>query len=79
MRSGISEQTFYVWNRKYAGRGFSELQELRHLREENTKLKRLVANLSLDHHMLQEIVQKSSKASEPAGPCLLGAAHVSGQ
>ncbi len=55
---GISEQTIYVWKRKYAGLGLSELRELRQLREENTKLKRLVADLSLDRHMLQEIVRK---------------------
>jgi putative transposase len=55
---GISEQTFYVWKRKYAGLGLSELRELRQLREENTKLKRLVADRSLDRHMLQEIVRK---------------------
>ncbi|ULA65347.1 MAG: hypothetical protein LZF86_190650 [Nitrospira sp.] len=55
---GISEQTFYVWKRKYAGLGLSELREWRQLREENTKLKRLVADLSLDRHMLQEIVRK---------------------
>jgi putative transposase len=55
---GISEQTFYVCKRKYAGLGLSELRELRQLREENTKLKRLVADLSLDRHILQEIVRK---------------------
>ena len=55
---GITEQTFYTWKRKYAGLGLSELRELRQLREENTKLKRLVADLSLDRHMLQEIVRK---------------------
>ena len=55
---GISEQTFYVWKRKYAGLGLSELRELRQLREEHTKLKRLVADLSLDRQMLQEIVRK---------------------
>ncbi len=55
---GISGQTFYVWKRKYAGLRLSELWELRQLREENTKLKRLVADLSLDRHMLQEIVRK---------------------
>jgi putative transposase len=55
---GISEQTFYLWKRKYAGLGLSELRELRQLRDENTKLKRLVADLSLDRHMLQEIVRK---------------------
>ncbi len=55
---GISEQTYYVWKRKYAGLGLSEVHELRVLREENSKLKRLVADLSLDKHMLQEIVRK---------------------
>ncbi len=55
---GISEQTFYTWKRKYAGLGFSELRELRQLREENAKLKRLVADLSLDRHLLQEILRK---------------------
>jgi putative transposase len=55
---GISEQTLYVWKKKYAGFGLSELRELRQLREENAKLKRLVADLSLDRHILQEIVGK---------------------
>ena len=55
---GISEQTFDLWKRKYAGLGLSELRALRQLREENTKLKRLVADLSLDRHRLQEIVRK---------------------
>lgn len=55
---GISEQTFYVWKRKYVGLGLRELRELRQLREENTKLKWLVADLSLDRHLLQEIVRK---------------------
>jgi putative transposase len=55
---GISQQSFYLWKRKYAGLGLSELRELRQLREENGKLKRLVADLSLDRHILQEIVAK---------------------
>ena len=55
---GISEATYYVWKKKYAGLGLSELRELRQLREENAELKRLVADLSLDRHMLQEIVRK---------------------
>ena len=46
-----------MW-KKYAGLGLSELRELRQLREENAKLKRLVADLSLDRHVLQEIVRK---------------------
>ncbi len=58
-KRGISEQTFYTWKRKYAGMGLSELRELRQLREENAKLKRLVADLSLDRHVLQEIVRKN--------------------
>lgn len=55
---GISEQTFYTRRRKYAGMGLGELRELRQLRDENGKLKKLVADLSLDRHMLQEIVRK---------------------
>ena len=55
---GISQQSFYLWKRKYAGLGLNELRELRQLREENNKLKRLVADLSLDRHILQEIVAK---------------------
>ncbi len=46
-KHGISQQTFYLWKKKYAGLGLSELRELRQLREENAKLKRLVADLSL--------------------------------
>ena len=55
---GISQATYFVWKKKYAGLGVSELRELRQLREENGKLKRLVADLSLDRHILQEIVAK---------------------
>jgi putative transposase len=54
-KHGISQQTFYLWKKKYAGLGLSELRQLR---EENAKLKRLVADLSLDRHVLQEIVAK---------------------
>jgi putative transposase len=57
-KHGISQQTFYLWKKKYSGLGLSELRELRQLREENGKLKRLVADLSLDRHILQEIVAK---------------------
>ena len=55
---GISQATYYLWKRQYSGVGVSELRELRQLREENSKLKHLVADLSLDRHILQEIVQK---------------------
>jgi putative transposase len=55
---GISEATFYTWRKHYAGLGLEELRELRQLREENGRLKRLVADLSLDRQVLQEIVTK---------------------
>ena len=55
---GVSEQTFYRWKKKYSGVGVSELRELRQLREENRKLKHLVADLSLDKHILQEVLSK---------------------
>jgi putative transposase len=55
---GIAEQTFYRWKKKYGGVGVSELRELRQLREENRRLKRMVADLSLDKQMLREVVEK---------------------
>lgn len=57
-RLGISQATYFLWKKKYAGLGLNEVRELRQLRDENAKLKRLVADLSLDRHILQEIVQK---------------------
>jgi putative transposase len=57
-KMGISEATFFNWRKRYAGMGVSEVRELRQLREENVKLKQLVADLSLDKHMLQELVAK---------------------
>jgi putative transposase len=55
---GVSQQTFYQWRRKYQGVGVAELRRLRQLEDENRKLKRLVADLSLDKHILQEVVSK---------------------
>lgn len=55
---GITEQTFYRWKRQYENLGVSELRELRQLREENARLKKLVADLSLDKHILQEVLSK---------------------
>ena len=57
-KMGVSEATFYNWKKKYSGMGVTDVRELRQLREENTKLKRLVADLSLDKHILQEVLSK---------------------
>ena len=54
----ITETTFYRWKRKYAGLGVSERRELRQLRDENRKLKGLVADLTLDKQILQESLRK---------------------
>ena len=62
---GVSQQTFYTWKRRYAGLGISELRELRQLREENRNLKGLVADLTLDKHILQEVLKKKSEAQRP--------------
>ncbi len=55
---GVTEQTFYRWKRKFAGLGIAELRRLRQLEDENRRLKQLVADLTLDRHMLQEVIRK---------------------
>jgi len=57
---GVSQQAFYSWKRRYTGLGLNELRELRQLREENRKLKTLVADLTLDKHILQEVLSKKA-------------------
>ncbi|GLS06347.1 transposase [Chitiniphilus shinanonensis] len=57
-KMGVSEATFYNWKKKYGGLGVSELRRLKQLEEENARLKRIVADLSLDKQMLQEVIQK---------------------
>lgn len=57
-KMGVSEATFYRWKKKFAGMGVAELRRLRQLEEENKKLKRLVADLSLDKAMLQDVLSK---------------------
>jgi len=56
-KMGISEQTFYRWKKQYAGMGVAELRRLKQLEEENRKLKQLVADLSLDKVMLQDVIR----------------------
>jgi putative transposase len=55
---GITEQTYYRWKKKYGGLGVSELRRLKQLEEENRSLKRMVADLSLDKQMLQDVLSK---------------------
>jgi len=57
-KTGITQATFYRWKKKFAGMGVAKLRRLRQLEEENTKLKRLVADLSLDKAMLQDVLSK---------------------
>jgi len=53
---GVSEQTFYRWRKKYGGLEAGELRRLKQLEDENRKLKQLVADLSLDKHVLQDVI-----------------------
>ncbi|MBP1807806.1 putative transposase [Rubellimicrobium aerolatum] len=57
-KAGISEATFYAWRKKYAGLMPSEMRRLRQLEDENAKLKKLVADLSLGKAMLQDVLAK---------------------
>jgi putative transposase len=57
-KMGISQATFYNWKKKYGGMDPAELRRLRQLEEENNKLKKMVAELSLDKQMLQDVLKK---------------------
>jgi putative transposase len=54
----MSDATFYKWRSKYGGMNETELRRLRNLEEENRRLKQMYANLSLDHEILKDIVEK---------------------
>ena len=58
-RLGIAAETLYDWKRKYGGMGVSEARRLRMLEEENSRLKRLVADLSLDNRALKDVLSKN--------------------
>lgn len=64
-KAGISEATFYNWRKRYAGLMPSEVKRLRQLEDENAKLKRIVADLSLDKAMLQDVLQKNVWSAPP--------------
>ncbi len=55
---GVSEQTFYRWKKKYSGLEVDQVRELKQVREENVRLKRIVADLTLDKAMLQDVLSK---------------------
>ena len=57
-KMGISEATFYNWKKKFGDLGVTELRRLRQLEDENAKLKQIVADLSLDKQMLQDVLKK---------------------
>jgi putative transposase len=59
-RHGVSEQTFYRWKARYGGLEISDLRRLRQLEDENSRLKRLVADLALDNQALKELIRKKS-------------------
>jgi putative transposase len=60
---GVSKHTIYAWKAKYGGLDASQAQELKQLRDENTRLKRLVADLSLDKEALQSVIRKNGWSS----------------
>jgi putative transposase len=57
-KMGISEATFYNWKKKYGGLGVPELRRLRQLEDENYRLKQIIADLTLDKQMLQDVLKK---------------------
>ena len=61
---GVSHHTLYAWKAKYGGMTVSEAQEVKQLREENARLKKLVADLSLDKDALQSVIQKNGWSSQ---------------
>ncbi len=59
-RLGVSEATFYAWKKRYAGMGVAELRRVKQLEDENRRLKQVVADLTLDKQILQEVLQKKA-------------------
>jgi putative transposase len=61
---GVSKHTIYTWKAKYGGMDVSEAQEVKQLRDENARLKKLVADLSLDKDMLKSVIAKNGLSSQ---------------
>jgi len=66
-RVGISEQTFYRWKKQYVGLEVDQVRQLKQLQEENARLKQLVADLTLDKAMLQDVLSKKFQGPRGAG------------
>lgn len=66
---GVSKHTIYAWKAKYGGMDVSEVQEAKRLRDENTRLRKLVADLSLDKEALQSVIEKTDGAHSDEGIC----------
>jgi putative transposase len=64
-KAGISQQTYYRWRKKYAGLMPSEVRRLKQLEEENARLKLMVADLSLDKDMLQDVIRRNVWSAPP--------------
>jgi putative transposase len=67
--AGVSKHTIYAWKAKYGGMEVSEAQEVKQLREENGRLKKVVADLSLDKDALQSVIRKTDGARSHEGGC----------
>ena len=67
--SGVSKHTIYAWKAKYGGMDVTEAQEAKQLRDENTRLRKLVADLSLDKEALQSVTRKKDGARSHEGSC----------
>jgi putative transposase len=67
-KMGISEATFYNWKKKYGGLGVNELRRLRQLEDENNRLKQIVADLTLDKQMLQDVLKKTLESTAATHP-----------
>jgi putative transposase len=78
-KMGVAEPTFYRWKRRYAGLGVSEVRRLRQLEDENRRLKQLVADLTLDRAMLQDVLRKKPDACSPVGAGALSGGRLRGE